>query len=85
MNITIANPDQAEVGHLGKCLQKLAQYVNQAESATVFCYKRALEEAYPYQNPGWIEYLIAIKFLDGSALTIWAIQRTKDSEIEFHS
>ena len=26
MNITITNPDQAEVGHLGKCLQKLAQY-----------------------------------------------------------
>lgn len=34
---------------------------------------------------GWLEFLTIVKFEDGSKVTMGAIQRTVDSEPEFHS
>jgi len=72
-----------ELPFLGDVLAKIGEYPY-AAVAEVYCRERTPATAEAYLHPGWIEWLVAIRFGD-SALTLGAIQRHVGAKSEFHS
>ena len=80
MDISIRNAEQAEMPFLITCIERVRQHQN-VESAVIHVAKRGAGRC----SPQWIEYLILITYETGSTMTVGAIQRTLDADIEFHS
>jgi len=83
--IEIKNKIDSEPEAIGRALLKANQYVPTANLIRIHCALRVAADAPAYKHPGWLEYGIQIHFDNGSSLFVAMIQRTIDSEFEFHS
>jgi hypothetical protein len=55
------------------------------KKVTIFKNDRVPADAPAYKNPGWLEWGILYEYKLGGQLFVGAIQRTIDSDVEFHS
>lgn len=72
-------------GMMNAVLVRLGWHIQQAELIDIYPQLRVPEDAPAWQSPGWLEWIIHIKYHGGGKLTIGAIQRNLDAEFEFHS
>lgn len=84
IKVSMLNTEKAEDQHLASCLARCARYYKVRE-IHIAVGERVSDDAPLYQNPGWLESRITIRFIDGGQLVLGAIERTKGSQIEFHS
>ena len=68
---------------LRACLIRCVQYTK-ARKITISCTDRVPDDAPAYQHPQWLEFIMRIDYEGEGGLTIGAIQRDKEAEIEFH-
>lgn len=80
MDIKINNAGQAEMPFLIQCIERVRQH-NNVDCVTIHVGKRGTERG----NPQWIEYLMVFVYQTGGTMTVGALQRTLDADIEFHS
>lgn len=83
--IEVCNKIDGEPEAISRALLKANQYVQTASTIKIYCSTRVPADAPAYKHPGWLEYGIQIDFENGSKLFVAMIQRTIDSEFEFHS
>jgi hypothetical protein len=85
--ITIWNEHDWELddGMMFAVLQRLTHHVQQAEMIDVYPQERIPVDAPAWKSPGWLEWILRIKYRGGGGLTIGAIQRTVGAGYEFHS
>lgn len=70
---------------LNAVLGRVALHVPQALIIEIYPQERVPEDAPAYKHPGWLEWIVNIRYRTGSRLTFGCIQRTKGAEFEFHS
>lgn len=80
MDIKITNAEQAEMPFLIACIERVRQHRN-VGTAFIHVSKRGSRP----EPPEWIEYLMVIHYTTGGSMTVGAIQRSLDADIEFHS
>lgn len=76
---------ELDEGMMFAVLQRLTWYVQQACLIDVYPQERIPTDAPAYKSPGWLEWIINIKYHGGGRLTIGALQREVGAEYEFHS
>lgn len=89
LQITINNVEQAEPEMLADVLARIPREVIVAEyaplSVAVDVNPRVPADAPVYKHPGWCEYGITFRYAFAQPMFLMAIQRTPESETEFHS
>jgi len=86
--IEIHNVEKAEPEMLNRAVEKAMLWINSnSRRVDIYVYDRVPEDAPLYKTPGWLEYGICIreKQDDAQAYYIAMIQRSPESEVEFHS
>lgn len=82
--MSVAYSEQ-EPAMLAAVLARAARWAHSAESILIHCNARVPANAPPHKSPGWLEYGMRVNYKGGGGITIGAIQRSIDAEIEFHS
>jgi hypothetical protein len=82
--VHIHDIDKSEPEMLMDVLNRVRQY-QRAGSVDIFVRSRVPMDAPAYKDPGFAEYLVVVKFVDGGKLTVGAIQRQPGAPTEFHS
>lgn len=72
-------------GMLQAVLVRVSHHVPNASLIDIYPQERVPDDAPAYKDPGWLEWIINIKYHSGAKLTIGAIQRGYGAEYEFHS
>lgn len=88
VQITINNVEHVEPAMLADVLARIPRELATdyaTMSVTVDVNPRVPETAPVYRHPGWCEYGITFRYAFAQPMFIMAIQRTPDSETEFHS
>ena len=84
MKIDILAAEKAEGSALIAAIEKCKQYAD-ADGFEIICKERVPQDAEPYKHPGWLEYMIVIKWGSGRTFVLGMIQRNIDERFEFHS
>lgn len=88
VQITINNVEHVEPAMLADVLARIPRELATsyaAMSVTVDVSPRVPATAPIYKHPGWCEYGITFRYALSTPKFLMAIQRTPDSETEFHS
>lgn len=63
----------------------VARHAAQAKLIDIYPMERIPADAPVYQHPGWLEWIVNIKYINGGGMTIGCIQRSVGAEYESHS
>jgi len=66
-------------------LARVAQHVKCAKLIDIYPQERVPADAPAYKHPGWLEWIINIRYHTDFRLTMGCIQRAPKAEYEFHS
>lgn len=88
-SLSIQNDEKClvETKMLAACMAKAAQYLTEQSCIGVdlFVTARVPMDAPSYRHPGWLEYVMVVKFDGNSNLEMHCVQRKPHLDVEFHT
>lgn len=70
---------------LAAVLRRIALHLPQAEIVDVYPQERVPADAPSWQHPGFLEWIMRVKYRDAGFITIGCVQRGIAQPVEFHS
>lgn len=70
---------------LDAVMGRIARHIPQAKLIDIYPQERVPADAPAFKHPGWLEWIVNIRYHTDSRLTIGCIQREMFGGFEFHS
>lgn len=85
INIWNEHDWELDYGMLYAVMARMVRHVPNTSAIDVYPQERVPLDAPAYKHPGWLEWIVRLKYHSGVEMTIGCIQRQPGAEFEFHS